>query len=149
MRELDNDNISSSPHYLMELSDRQWKRMMNNSIIISGYNEEIVERKRVVASYNNVKYGEKLKMQRKTYVSTGSKVTCRTPLLDRIEESYISIVARKRELIGTNPNLIVLDGSSQEMEYVSCKDSYKPSGMLLLFFAMLKRQKKCNWVCLG
>ena len=63
------------------------------------------------------------------------------PLLANTNNSCMVIVGYKREFVESNPNLIVIDGSNQELLEDNVNDDtvYTPSGIVVLCISKLER----------
>ena len=138
VNELDNDNMKSS-HTLIELSDTQWKRYENNSIVVSGLIEDKSRKNNLHIKYKNIHVGKHLQFKKRTCVSFGKVLRSKTVLLKNTCSGYLMIVGRKDEHLEYNPNLTIIDGSSQQgAQY--CNTKKHLSGFLIIFLGRIQRQ---------
>ena len=136
---------SVNSHCLIVLSEKQFSRMSSNSIILEGLNEDLSCKK---VFYETVTYGNNVIKARKSFTSLGIKYQWDTLLLSRMSGGYLSILCKKDEALNNNPHLLIVDGSSQQVNNVGDTVSYKPSGMLVLCLMKHQRdniQPRCPW----
>ena len=64
INDLDNEELKSF-HSLIELSTNQWKRHCDNSIIVTGIDEQKISKCNTHMNYSNVIVGKNLLMRKK------------------------------------------------------------------------------------
>ena len=138
-----------SPHTLIELSTKQWERLGKNSIVVKGLITNCSVKKNPTLSYSSVTYGANIILKRKCCESNGKSLHWKRPQLKNIKGGYILIVGDKLELMETNDDLIVVDGSSQENDHKSINDRYKPSGKVILSLCKLHQQHNNTYFSWG
>ena len=139
IRKLD-ESPSGSPHSLIELSSKQWTHLEENSIIVSEIHECKDKNKSV--GYKNVTLGSEVYLRKRRGFSNGKHLHWRSPLLANTTDGVFEIVIYKTELLASNPELIIIDGSNQELleDNVNDDTKYKPSGIVVLCLAKLERE---------
>ena len=60
-------------HKLMELSERQWKRLSKNSIILSGMIVDNTIKQNSQITYENISYGEHIILIKRKTILSGAK----------------------------------------------------------------------------
>ena len=92
--------------------------------------------------YNNIHMGSNVMLRKKRGLSSGINVNWKTPQLANTKGGYMLIATNKNELLKSNPDLIVIDGSNQELliDNVNDHTDYEPSGILVLCIAKLERE---------
>ena len=132
---------STTSHCLLELSQKQWRRIHDRSINLSDMSVTKVDNGKV--QYKSYKLGENLRFQNKKGHSSGKFLQWKSPALANINGGYIAIIGNKIEFLQVNPDLIVVDGSNQELLQDNMNDEtvYQPSGILVLCIARLERDK--------
>ena len=131
----------STAHSLIELSERQWFRLESRSVLLTemvmhdGQNDKV--------EYKKYKIGSDLSFKRKKGKSSCVHMQWRTPMLANINGNCMLIVGRKSEILSSNPDVIVIDSSNQELLFDNVNDSskYKPSGVVVLCMVKLEREK--------
>ena len=104
---------STTSHCLLELSKKQWGRIQDRSINLSGMSVNKVDNGKV--QYKNYELGKHLRFQNKKGHSSGKFLKWKSPALANINGGYIAVVGNKVEFLKVNPDLIVVDGSNQEL----------------------------------
>ena len=86
--------------------------------------------------------GSNVMLRKKRGLSSGINVNWKTPQLANTKGGYMLIATNKNELLKSNPDLIVIDGSNQELLIDNVNDytDYQPSGILVLCIAKLERE---------
>ena len=128
----------------MELSDVQWNRMKENSIYVKGFNEIGKTKREMKCTYTEVIVGENISFQKKTIYHKNKVLKYRRPLLWNITGGYLMIVADKGELVQSNPDLIILDCSSQDHEIDEMNQKYVASGKIVLLMVKRDHQGKLS-----
>ena len=130
---------SSTAHSLIELSERQWKRLQSRSILLT----EMVSQK---TNNNKVEYkkyvlGSDVTLKRSFGQSSGLNMQWRTPMLTNIHGGFMLLVGSKEEIVHHNPEVIIVDGSSQELlsDNINDNSNYQPSGIVILCMVKLER----------
>ena len=133
-------NISTA-HSLIELSERQWFRLESKSVLLTEMVMHVGQNNRV--EYKKYKLGSDLSFKRKKGKSSCVHMQWRTPMLANINGNCMLIVGRKSEILSSNPDVIVIDSSNQELLFDNVNDSskYKPSGVVVLCMVKLEREK--------
>ena len=115
--------------------------MEANSIIVSGIQK--YKDKNKCVGYKNVTLGSEVHLMKRRIFSNGKHLHWRSPLLANTTDGLFAIVSYKNELLASNPGLIIIDGSNQELlkDNVNDNTEYKPSGIVVLCMAKLEREK--------
>ena len=95
------NNYQTSAHCLVELSHRQFERMRNNVIIVSG----ITNKKDI--QYQNIEYGKNIHCHRKKRVDLTNMASDVINIF-KIKGNYIVIVSPKEKISSIFPHLHVL-----------------------------------------
>ena len=116
---------------IVELSHRQFKRMRENVLLVSGItNKKDIE-------YQNIVYGKNIRCQRKKRVELTNMATD-VINISKIKGSYIVIVSPKVEMCSIFPHLHVLYNGDL---YQHCPSQHSKSGYLLLFIGATYKSK--------
>ena len=102
----------------------------------------IVPGKQKKIEYNTIKLGKDITMRRKKCTSSGKSMQWKSPLLQNVANGFMAAVGLKKELLLSNPDLIVVDGSNQELldDNINDVTAYKPSGIVVLCLIKLERE---------
>ena len=132
---------TSTAHSLIELSERQWNRLQNRSILLTEMVTHQGKNNRV--EYKKYELGAELSFRRKKGKSSSVNMQWRTPMLANSNGKCMLIVGKKTGILSSNPDVIVVDGSNQEllMNNVNDHSEYKPSGIVVLCMVKLEREK--------
>ena len=147
INELVSDNTQSS-HTMIELSLVQWKKYENNSIVVSNLIEDKSMKNNVHIKFGSINMGKNLQLKKKTCVSFGKLLRCKTVLLKNTSGGYMMIVVKKDELLEFNPNLTIIDGSSQEGEANSAVNN-NSSGYIFKKIGKNSKTSQCVKICVG
>ena len=121
--------IKGTPHVLMELSTRSFKRFKNNSIVL----DELTVQDGIV-SYNNVTYGSNV-CHMKT-ASSSFRIN-----LNEMKQNYVMIVARKSE-VTSHPyfnDTIILQHGLKYINSTTDESCNTNSGYVILMVAKMKK----------
>ena len=94
IKDLDDGNLKSS-HTLIELSNNQWKRYYDNSIIVSGIKKEKVSKSNTYLKYSNVVSGNNLCLRKRPCKCKGKILRWKAPILQNVSGGYCMIVGEK------------------------------------------------------
>ena len=135
VNQLNNAKLKSQ-HTLIELSVKQWMRFSKNSIYLKGmYENGTGNEKRIL--YREVSIGQNLKFKKRSHKSHGSVLRWKTPLLANIQGRFMVVVIDKSEIIAHSPNILIIDGSSQQGGNYIEGSKYSPSGKVILFLGRI------------
>ena len=132
---------SSTAHSVIELSDKQWSRFQSRSILVGDMSS--IPGKDNKIEYNNIQLGKDIILRRKKCISSGKHIQWKGTSLENASNGFMAVVGYKHEFIDSNPDLIVVDGSNQELLEDNMNDvtAYKPSGIVVLCLMKLEREQ--------
>lgn len=92
--------------------------------------------------YKSITLGKDIKLKRNKSISSGKQKQWRGPLLANTRNGIMLIVGNKNEFVASNPDLIIVDGSNQQLleDDINNDTAYKPSGIVVLCMIKLERE---------
>ena len=99
---------TSTAHSLIELSERQWNRLQNRSILLTEMVTHQGKNNRV--EYKKYELGAELSFRRKKGKSSSVNMQWRTPMLANSNSNCMLIIGNKTEILSSNPDVIVATG---------------------------------------
>jgi len=134
------DKRISTPHCIMELSMSEYNRMKKNSIHLSGYNVDVVDKLRV-ATYDLITYGTNVKKMKKRSKSNGKETIYSNEIkLAEMKGKYLFITGDKKDYLH-DPNIFCIDTTSRSQSNNGNEGKHKPSGVVVLCLCILNYQK--------
>ena len=93
--------------------------------------------------YSTIKLGKDIVMRRKKCTSSGRCMQWKSLLLQNVTNGFMVVVGYKHEFLDSNPDLIVVDGSNQQLldDNINDVTAYKPSGIVVLCLMKLEREQ--------
>ena len=121
-----------NPHYLIELSSRDIKKMKDNSIIVTSFSRTTPSNKKnSTCCYESVSFGKNVVIE-----SNGNDKKDSSIKLSKMLGNYVLILADKDDVLRSDVNTVLIQNDLHQ------SDTYKPSGYVLLVFAVLDTKNK-------
>ena len=136
-----NSAVKGTPHSLVELSSKQWKRIKSNSIFLNDMVVNNTNNKIRSVTYKDITVGNEIKLRKKSGISNGIHYQWKSPMLGNVSNSVVAIVSSKKELMSSNSGIIITDSSRVvTSSNMNCKGSCtQSSGVVLLMIAKWDR----------
>mgnify|MGYP004177150321 CR=1 FL=1 len=141
MKDCFTNKFKGSIHVLTELSERQYKRCIINSIHVSNrYSKDNKE------YYKTITYGSNIKKRKRKQIIYGKHLWTSEIMLQNTTKGLVYIITNKTDLTSEldSGNIQLIDGTTRCSINDENDGKYCPSGMVLLCVCKLGAPEKSN-----